>query len=83
MVTAVDGDAADPGASADTEVPSPFFFEVARCATGGDGPDPRRWYRRGCCRRRRWWVGCAAWSVRPTVRSMMLSAPAPQHNWRD
>lgn len=40
VVTAVDGDAADPGASADTEVPSPFFFEVARCATGGDGPDP-------------------------------------------
>ncbi len=40
VVTAVDGDAAEAGASADTEVPSPFFFEVARCATGGGDRDP-------------------------------------------
>uniref|UniRef100_UPI0035CB6CEC PD-(D/E)XK nuclease family protein n=1 Tax=uncultured Mycobacterium sp. TaxID=171292 RepID=UPI0035CB6CEC len=33
VVTAVDAEAGDAGAAADSELPSPFFFEVARCAT--------------------------------------------------
>ncbi len=33
VVTAVDAEAGDVAAAADSELPSPFFFEVAQCAT--------------------------------------------------
>ena len=82
LVTAVDSDTG--GAGPEAALPSPFFCEIAQWADG----DSRsrcarsRSQRRGCCRRRRWWAGCAVSCVRPTAPWTTSLAIVRQRNWR-
>ena len=81
LVTAVDSDTG--GAGEEAALPSPFFFELAAWDTDAQRSRSRwrRLARPGCCRRRRWWAGCAGWCARPTAPWTTPLAHVRQRNW--